>query len=108
MLPEFSGARMVYALGGRSLFWNGATPRPIQSELNKWPINPRELDIYYGMAEDVLKTTMNYAEGSMLQHIMLNRLHGSGFFEANHMPLAFDFVMEPIKENLIVKSVHNN
>ena len=29
-LPQFSGARMVYALGGRSLFWNAATPRPIQ------------------------------------------------------------------------------
>ena len=28
-LPQFSGARMVYALGGRSLFWNAATPRPI-------------------------------------------------------------------------------
>lgn len=29
------GARMVYALGGRSLFWNAATPRPIRSALNK-------------------------------------------------------------------------
>ncbi len=28
-LPQFSGATMVYALGGRSLFWNAATPRPI-------------------------------------------------------------------------------
>jgi len=98
-LPEFSGARMVYALGGRSMFWNGAIPRPIQSELYKWPINPRELDVYYGMAEDVLKATTRYAEGSLLQHIMLNRLHANGIWEANNMPLAFD--MEPSHQGMI-------
>ena len=56
-LPQFSGATMVYALGGRSLFWNAATPRPIEAELRKWPIHRRELDVYYGMAERLLHVT---------------------------------------------------
>lgn len=89
-LPQFSGARMVYALGGRSLFWNAATPRPIQTELSQWPINRRELDVYYDMAEKLLYTTTDYAKGSSMQNVMLNRLHAKGIFEAKNMPLAFD------------------
>jgi hypothetical protein len=81
---------MVYALGGRSLFWNAATPRPIQSELNKWPIHPRELNVYFGMAEKLLHTTTSYAKGSSMQRVILNRLHSNGILEADDMPLAFD------------------
>lgn len=89
-LPQFSGATMVYALGGRSLMWNCATPRPIGSELNKWPINRRELNVYYGMAEKLLLTTRDWAKGSSMQNIMLNRLHAAGILEADDMPLAID------------------
>jgi len=101
-LPQFSGARMVYALGGRSLFWNAATPRPIQSDLNKWPVNPQALNVYYDMAEEVLNTTTNYARGSSLQYVMLNRLRARGIWEANNMPLAFD--MEPSHKG----EIHSN
>ena len=89
-LPQFSGATMVYALGGRSLMWNCATPRPIGSELNKWPINRRELNVYYGMAERLLHTTRDWAKGSSMQDIMLKRLHAGGILEADDMPLAID------------------
>lgn len=89
-LPEFSGATMVYALGGRSLMWNCATPRPIGSELNKWPINRRELNVFYGMAEKLLHTTRDWANGSSMQNIMLKRLHAAGILEADDMPLAID------------------
>ena len=71
---------MVYALGGRSLFWNAATPRPIRSELNKWPIHPRELNVYYGMAEKLLHVTTDYAKGSSMQNILLKRLHAGWNF----------------------------
>lgn len=101
-LPQFSGARMIYALGGRSLFWNAATPRPIQSELNNWPIHPRELNVYYRMAEKLLHTTTDYAKGSSLQNILLKRLHAGGIFEANDMPVAFD--MTPSHQG----EVHSN
>jgi choline dehydrogenase-like flavoprotein len=89
-LPQFSGATMIYALGGRSLFWNAATPRPIESELRQWPIHPRELSVYYGMAERLLHTTRDYAKGSSMQDRMMKRLHGHGILEADDMPLAFD------------------
>ena len=101
-LPQFSGATMVYALGGRSLFWNAATPRPIRSELNKWPIHPRELNVYYGMAEKLLHVTRSYAKGSSMQNILLKRLHGNGILEADDMPLAFD--MTPSRQG----EVHSN
>ncbi|RHW35921.1 GMC family oxidoreductase [Lysinibacillus yapensis] len=101
-LPQFPGATMVYALGGRSLFWNAATPRPIEAELRGWPINRRELDVYYGMAEKLLHTTMDYAKGSSMQDIMLKRLHGEGILEARDMPVAFD--MTPSHQG----QVHSN
>ena len=101
-LPQFSGARMIYALGGRSLFWNAATPRPIQSELNKWPINRRELNVYYGMAEKLLHVTTDYAKGSSMQNVFLKRLHAAGILEADDMPVAFD--MTPSRQG----EVHSN
>jgi choline dehydrogenase-like flavoprotein len=101
-LPQFSGATMVYALGGRSLFWNAATPRPIRSELNKWPIHPREINVYYGMAEKLLHVTKDYAKGSSMQNRMLKQLHAGGILEADDMPLAFD--MTPSRQG----EVHSN
>lgn len=101
-LPQFSGARMVYALGGRSLFWNAATPRPIQEELSKWPIHPRELNVYYRMAEKLMHVTTDYAKGSSIQNILLKKLHAGGIFEANDMPVAFD--MTPSRQG----EVHSN
>ncbi|WP_338452290.1 GMC family oxidoreductase [Niallia oryzisoli] len=101
-LPQFSGARMIYALGGRSLFWNAATPRPIQSELNKWPIHRQELNVYYGMAEKLLHVTTDFAKGSSMQDRMLRRLHAGGILEAADMPLAFD--MTPSRQG----EVHSN
>ncbi|KAB2338228.1 GMC family oxidoreductase [Cytobacillus depressus] len=101
-LPQFSGARMVYALGGRSLFWNAATPRPIQSELNKWPIHRQELNVYYDMAERLLHVTRDYAKGSSMQNTLLKRLHAGGILEAKDMPVAFD--MTPSRQG----EVHSN
>ncbi|NEU32419.1 GMC family oxidoreductase [bacterium LRH843] len=101
-LPQFSGATMVYALGGRSLFWNAATPRPIEEELRKWPINRRELDVYYRMAENLLHVTTDWAKGSSLQERMLMRLHGASILEAQNMPLAID--LSPSRQG----EVHSN
>ena len=72
---QFPNARMVYALGGRSLFWNAVTPRPIQC---------RELNVYYDIAEKLLHTTSSYAKGSSMQNILLKRssFTNSGWFNA--------------------------
>lgn len=89
-LPEFSGARLTFALGGRTLFWNAACPRPAQFHLQNWPVHPDELDLYFRMAERVLNCTTSYAEGSSMQRILMNRLHAGGILEATNMPLAID------------------
>ncbi|MEH7238525.1 GMC family oxidoreductase [Bacillus sp. JJ1562] len=101
-LPQFSGATMIYALGGRSLFWNAATPRPIEEELKQWPINRRELDVYYRMAEELLHVTTDWAKGSSMQDRMLRRLHAAGILEAQNMPLAID--LSPSRQG----EVHSN
>jgi len=103
---------MVYALGGRSLFWNAATPRLIESELCKWPIDPEELDMYYGIAEKALHVTTNYANGSAMQRVLLKRLQDDDIFEAIDMPLAFDMfdsrpgveVISPDKRKHIIRA----
>lgn len=102
ILPEFPGARMVYALGGRSLFWNAVTPRPIQSELKKWPVDLDELNMYYNIAENTMHITTDYADGSQMQEILLDRLQQQDIYEAKDMPVAFD--LQPSRRG----EIHSN
>ncbi|WP_328285159.1 GMC family oxidoreductase [Paenibacillus alkaliterrae] len=89
-LPEFSGARLTFALGGRTLFWNGACPRPAQFHLQQWPVSPEELDVYFRLAERAMNVTTSFAEGSSMQRVLMNRLHAGGIPEATDLPLAVD------------------
>ncbi|HTG71789.1 MAG TPA: hypothetical protein VL921_21195 [Candidatus Udaeobacter sp.] len=50
-LPEHPGARLVYALGGRTLFWAATTPRIPVIDFLKWPITYKEIEPYYNLAE---------------------------------------------------------
>jgi gluconate 5-dehydrogenase len=89
-LPDFPGARLVYALGGRTLFWNAWSPRPPQFELLKWPMNQAELNAYYSLAEKVLHVTSSYANGSVLQSIMMNRLYENNIINSMDSPVSID------------------
>jgi gluconate 5-dehydrogenase len=89
-LPQFSGARLTFALGGRTLFWNGISPRPPQYEMQQWPVHPGEMDIYFRIAERIMKVTTSYAQGSSIQNILMNRLHANGIPEATDVPVAID------------------
>ncbi|WP_242143364.1 MULTISPECIES: GMC oxidoreductase [unclassified Bacillus cereus group] len=89
-LPEFSGARHTYALGGRTLFWNAGCPRPPLFEIQKWPINPGEMDVYYRIAEKAMNVTTSYAKGSSMQNVFMRRLLSRGIPEATDFPLACD------------------
>ncbi|KRE53676.1 hypothetical protein [Paenibacillus sp. Soil522] len=42
------------ALGGRSMIWNGVTPRMHQVDIAQWPVSPAEIDSYYTIAEQVM------------------------------------------------------
>ncbi|WP_332631945.1 GMC oxidoreductase [Halalkalibacter flavus] len=89
-LPDFPGARQLFALGGRTLFWGMSAPRMDRSEILKWPIPLKEMNYYYDIAEKVMRVTTAYMEGSSLQETLLKRLHENGFPEAADVPTPVD------------------
>ncbi len=77
-LPEFPGARQLFALGGKTLTWGAVSPRMPVSELLQWSIPLREMDFYYSLAEKVMKVTQTYTSGSAITQILLKRLWQKG------------------------------
>ncbi|WP_223192346.1 GMC oxidoreductase [Paenibacillus sedimenti] len=88
--PEFIGAREVICLGGRTVFWDVVASRLILSLLPGWPVPIREMETYYDIAERVMNVTDEYARGSTLTEILLDRLQQGGFPESRYMPIAAD------------------
>lgn len=91
-LPEYPGARQLFALGGRTLFWYAFTPRMNSWDLAKWPIPVHEMESYYGIAEQVMNVTGAFAEGSSFTEILLERLWLRGYSKAAPLPVAADIV----------------
>jgi len=90
ILPEFSGAKKILGLGGRTLQWGTASPRMPQSELEDWPVTAKELEVYYNIAEEVMNVTLLHSKDSALQKAVLERLRENGFPEATTAPAAVD------------------
>ncbi|WP_373460189.1 GMC oxidoreductase [Paenibacillus sp. V4I7] len=88
--PEFIGAREVICLGGRTVFWDVVASRLNLPLLPDWPIPIHEMDTYYNIAERVMNVTDEYARGSTLTEILLNRLQQGGFPESKYLPIAAD------------------
>ncbi|WP_317981046.1 GMC oxidoreductase [Paenibacillus glycanilyticus] len=88
--PDYPGARQLFALGGRTLFWYTFTPRMNEWDLAKWPIPVNELESYYGIAEQVMHVTPSFAQGSSFTNILLERLWMRGFSKASPLPIAAD------------------
>nr|WP_223192547.1 GMC family oxidoreductase [Paenibacillus sedimenti] len=91
-MPEYPGARQLFALGGRTLFWYAFTPRMHEWDLAKWPIPVSEMESYYGVAEEVMKVTGAFAEGASFTEILLERLWMRGYSKAAPLPIAADIV----------------
>ena len=89
-IPEFPAATLLHALGGRTLFWSGVSPRMHESVLRKWPVTLKEMDYYYNVAEEIMNVTRDYTKGSSITEVLVNRLRGGGFTEAPGFPLAVD------------------
>ncbi len=89
-LPQFPGAKLVYALGGRTLLWGAVSPRMDISEMAGWPVTIKEMETYYNIAERAMNVTTSYTKGSSLTEILLNRLLASKFLDAVHIPIAAD------------------
>ncbi|OIJ14400.1 hypothetical protein BKP37_08635 [Anaerobacillus alkalilacustris] len=91
-LPEFPGARIVYALGGRTLFWSAVTPRmhKIEFPINDWPISYDDLIGYYNKLERVMGVTNDFTKDASITDITLKRLRENGFPQATGVPIATD------------------
>ncbi len=89
-LPEFSAAKQVFALGGRTLFWRTFSPRLPRCELAGWPVTFEEMEFYYSIAERVMNVTPGFTAGSPVQEALLKRLRENGFPDAAHIPMAVD------------------
>ncbi|MBD2870274.1 GMC oxidoreductase [Paenibacillus arenilitoris] len=87
-LPQFPGAREVYALGGRTAFWGTVSPRLRRSDFTRWPISYEEMEPYYNIAETVMKISKAYSEDSTITETLLERLWMNGYPEATNSPMA--------------------
>lgn len=87
-IPDFPAATLLHALGGRTLFWSGVSPRMHPSVLSKWPVSLNEISYYYNVAEEVMKVSRAYTEGSSLTQQLVKRLQEGGYTETSGFPLA--------------------
>lgn len=89
-LPQFPGAKLIYALGGRTLLWGAITPRMPNHVIAKWPVSIQEMDFYYNIAEELMSVTRSYAKDSSITQVLLKRLRENGFYYAEDIPVASD------------------
>ncbi len=89
-IPDFPAATLFHALGGRTLFWSGVSPRMHPSALSKWPVSLKEMSYYYNVAEDIMKVSRAYTEGSSLTQQLVKLLREGGYTETSGFPLAAD------------------
>lgn len=88
--PDYPGAKIIRALGGRTLLWYNYSPRFEPSAFRSWPITYSEIEPYYEISEKVMSVTKSYAKGSALQEILLERLLMGGFPEATDISISAD------------------
>lgn len=82
------GAKKLNAVGGKTLLWAAFAPRMFTPDLEKWPISISEMNGYYNIAEEFMQVNQEYSEGSYFTDIVLKRLRGYGFIEAERIPFA--------------------
>ena len=93
------GTRLIFALGGRTLFWRMASPRMPDSFLASWPVSQEEMSFYYRLSERAMSVTQDFTKEAAFTQVMLRRLQERGFPEAVDAPLAYD--LEPSGNGLI-------
>ncbi|WP_163536260.1 GMC oxidoreductase [Gracilibacillus sp. YIM 98692] len=96
-LPDLPGARDVIALGGRTLFWGRTSPRMFADEWDNYPIDKKELELYYNIAEQMMTVSK---PTDPLSYTYLTRLWENGFPEASINPRALN--LEPVKYGPVV------
>jgi choline dehydrogenase-like flavoprotein len=85
--PLLSSFDQLIALGGRSIKWGMVSPRLRPVDLSGWPISPKEMNMYYNIAEEIMKVNKTYY---LTAEFLLKRLRQNGFPEAANKPVAID------------------
>jgi choline dehydrogenase-like flavoprotein len=85
--PLLSSFEQFLALGGRSIKWGMVTPRFRAIDLADWPISLKEMNMYYNMAEEIMKVNKIFY---LSAGFLLNRLRQNGFPEAADKPVAIN------------------
>jgi choline dehydrogenase-like flavoprotein len=80
--PNFS------CLGGRSLFWNGASPRFQPHDFNGWPISYDELIPFYEWAEKEFRVSNSYGQTELAKKTINTINEG---LKLNSIPAPFAF-----------------
>jgi choline dehydrogenase-like flavoprotein len=103
-LPMLPGARILNALGGKTLVWGLVSPRMPLHEMVEIPIQEKEMEFYYRTAEQAMNVTDEYFKQSSIQSILLQRLHNSSYYDVINFPVAVD--LQPTKYGVINSNVN--
>jgi choline dehydrogenase-like flavoprotein len=93
----------VSCLGGRGLFWNGASPRMQADDFASWPLTYADLDESYVWAEQQFRVSTDYP-GGRLQRQIETQLRASGI-ESQRCPFAID--THPTRDGWIGGTIGN-
>jgi hypothetical protein len=96
LLLQFSGAKKLLGLGGRTLVWGTASPRMSASEMSGWPVTAEEMEKYFNIAEEIMNVNRIHSKASAMNEVMLNRLRENGFPEVIPAPAAVDLDPEKV------------
>ncbi|MDQ0887185.1 choline dehydrogenase-like flavoprotein [Paenibacillus sp. V4I9] len=89
-LPQYSGMKLIYALGGRTILWGAVSPRMPAHVIAEWPVSMHEMEYYYNIAEEIMNVTNTYTKDSSITQILLKRLRENGYYNADDIPVATD------------------
>lgn len=89
-IPEYPGAKLFLALGGKTIHWGGISPRLQPIDFINWPITYNDLVPYYLIAERIMNVNLGYTSESSLQKVLLERLSKIGYGSATAQPRAVD------------------
>ncbi|AJY75895.1 GMC oxidoreductase [Paenibacillus beijingensis] len=98
--PDMPGAREVFALGGRMLYWGLVSPRMSAFELQHLPVSAQEMETYYNIAEQQMFVSKQTEWVTPLQQAVLNRFWEKGVPQAQIAPKAIN--LDPARYGPVV------
>lgn len=95
---------LIRCVGGRGLFWNGASPRFLEADFKGWPIHLAELEPYYEWSEQQFHVSRDYGSGGLGQTVL--RLLRRAGYPAEFLPFAVD--TRPTRDGWLAGNIGNS